>query len=315
MSVRQRPLLASSRRIGLEHAGLARDGGDRDDPRLIPRLRADPETRVLVVRGDAAPVRVGPRSQLRLCAPSAAPDGALWAFLGRIADGTPLLLAALPADAPVPRDLDGPWATLRAVGGELDAVHADALAAGVSLGRWLGDAAFCPACGGDTALTYAGWARTCRRCGREHFPRTDPAMIVAVEDEDHRRLLLGSNVLWGHERFSCFAGFVEAGESAEQAVVRELDEEAGIRVTALAYRGSQAWPYPRSLMLGFRATAATDPAPRADGDEIAEVRWFTRPQIADALRRGDWSADSAGVRLPGTASIARRLIVDWLDDA
>lgn len=309
MPVRDGSLLTAPRRDGLDRRGI-----ERDDPGLVPRLRADAATRVLVVRGDAAPVTAGAQPRVRLCAPNDAPGRAHWAFLGRTPDGGALLLAALPADTALPTTPEGPWAPLRTVAGELDAVHADAFAAGVSLGRWLCDAGFCPACGGTTTLTHSGWARTCRRCGREHFPRSDPAMIVAVEDAAGRRLLLGSNVMWGHDRFSCFAGFVEAGESAEQAVARELHEEAGVDVTRLRYRGSQAWPYPRSIMLGFRATIAADPEPRADGEEIADVRWFTRPQIAEALRQGDWSIDGDGVRLPGTASIARRLIVDWLDE-
>lgn len=135
-------------------------------------------------------------------------------------------------------------------------------------------------------------------------------MIVAVtSSHDPDLLLLGSNALWGLDRFSCFAGFVEAGESLEATVRREVAEECGVEVGAVRYRGSQAWPYPRSLMVGFLATAVDDDAARADGDEIAAVRWFTRAEIAAALRgEGD-------VMLPGTASIAHRLIRDWCEGA
>jgi len=155
-------------------------------------------------------------------------------------------------------------------------------------------------------LADAGWSRRCPSCGRQHFPRTDPAVIVAITSAvDPDILLLGTNALWDANHFSCFAGFVEAGESLESAVRREVAEESGITVATAEYRGSQAWPYPRSLMLGFLATAADDDAARADGDEIAALRWFTRDEIGAGLEgEGD-------VVLPGTASIAHRLIRDW----
>ena len=117
--------------------------------------------------------------------------------------------------------------------------------------------------GAHTCVADAGWSRRCPSCGRQHFPRTDPAVIVAITSAaDPDRLLLGSNALWGANRFSCFAGFVEAGESLEAAVLREVQEEAGVDAVDIRYRGSQAWPYPRSLMLGFLATAADDAAAR-----------------------------------------------------
>jgi NAD+ diphosphatase len=118
-------------------------------------------------------------------------------------------------------------------------------------------------------------------------------------------LLLGSNALWGEDRFSCFAGFVEAGESLEATVAREIHEEAGVRVQGIRYHGSQAWPYPRSLMVGFHATAIDDAEAEADGAEIVQVRWFTRAEIGDALEGRSTFA------LPGTASIARSLIQSW----
>jgi NAD+ diphosphatase len=152
----------------------------------------------------------------------------------------------------------------------------------------------------------AGWSRHCPSCGREHFPRTDPAVIVAITSARHPdRLLLGSNAMWAGTRFSCFAGFVEAGESLEAAVAREVREEAGVEVVDVRYRGSQAWPYPRSLMLGFLATATDDAAAEPDGDEILEVRWFERSEIGAGL------AGESDLLLPGRASIAHRLISDW----
>ncbi len=196
------------------------------------------------------------------------------------------------------------------MGGSLAADDAGAFVEALSLGRWLLEAPHCPACGALTLLTDAGWSRRCPACGRQHFPRTDPAVIVAIESAaDPDRLLLGSNALWGANRFSCFAGFVEAGESLEAAVRREVNEEAGVDAVDIRYRGSQAWPYPRSLMLGFLATAADDAAAEADGEEIVAVRWFTRDEIGAGL------AGEGELLLPGTASIAHRLISDWFEGA
>ncbi len=200
---------------------------------------------------------------------------------------------------------DADWAPLRAAGGDLPAGEAELLTTAVALSGWLRDAAFCPACGALTELRQAGWSRHCPVCGREHFPRTDPAVIVLLTSAEGDRVLLGANAAWGGDRYSCFAGFAEAGESLEDAVAREVNEESGVRLREIVYRGSQAWPYPRSLMLGFRAVVVDEVEALADGEEIVEVRWFTREEIGSALR------GESAVHLPGAASIARRLIEDW----
>ncbi|WP_159498307.1 NAD(+) diphosphatase [Microbacterium sp. 18062] len=287
--------------------GTDRAAAERERPGLLEELRADPSTRVLVVHGDRVPTMDGPR--LRLVAPTEAPDAAAWAFLGR--DGRAgVLTAVLAADEPAPDLGAGVWSAVRRIGGELSVAEAGLAVEALSLGRWLLEAPFCPACGTRTVIAHAGWSRHCPACGREHFPRTDPAVIVAVTSADEpARLLLGSNAAWEAGRYSCFAGFVEAGESLEAAVVREVAEEAGVDVVDVRYRGSQAWPYPRSLMLGFHAAARADEDARADGEEIVEIRWFTRDEIGEAFAgRGD-------VTLPGTASIAYRLIRDWYEGA
>ncbi|WP_258567159.1 NAD(+) diphosphatase [Microbacterium sp. Se5.02b] len=130
---------------------------------------------------------------------------------------------------------------------------------------------------------------------------------MAVESRDGERLLLGANANWGGRMYSCFAGFTEAGESLESTVHREIEEESGVRLSSLRYISSQAWPFPRSLMVGFRAVVDDEDAALADGEEIIDVRWFTRAEIASALEgRGP-------VGLPGPASIARALIVDWYE--
>lgn len=288
----------------LARAGLDRSATDRLAPDLIETARRDPATRVLVVVGDAAPL-ARPDALLWL-APDAVPGGAEWAFLGRDAGGGVRLTAVFAAAEEELLDAPAGWAGLRSVGGALAADDAGAFVEALSLGRWLIDSPHCPFCGALTMLIDAGWSRRCPSCGRQHFPRTDPAVIVAITSaDDPDALLLGSNALWGPERFSCFAGFVEAGESLEAAVRREVAEECGVDVAEATYRGSQAWPYPRSLMLGFLARARDDAAARADGEEIAAVRWFRRDEIGAALAgRGD-------VVLPGSASIAHQLISDW----
>ena len=319
----------ADRRPALAGPGLDRSADERSEEGLLDRLRADAATRVLVVRGDAVPLaadsdadqdggssgwgdtgRPAQHPSLQLVSPGEVPDSGEWAFLGRDTEGVPLLSATFAHDSSVSVAAPGGWGSLRTIGGALASSEADTFVEALSLGRWLLDAPFCPACGTRTEIRNAGWSRHCPHCGREHFPRTDPAVIVAVTSaQDADLLLLGSNAAWGADRFSCFAGFAEAGESLESTVLREVHEEAGVEVGDLRYRGSQAWPYPRSLMVGFHATAIDDAAARADGDEIAEVRWFTRDEIGAAL------AGQGDLLLPGRASIAHRLIADWQSGA
>lgn len=288
----------------LAGAGVDRAGDERAVPGLIDRARIAPDTRVLVLAGDRAPL--AEPAALHWVDPATVGDGAEWAFLGRDPNGAALLAAIFDAADDAPFPAPGGWGGLRAVGGELSPHDAAAFVEALSLGRWLLEAPYCPACGALTMTVDAGWSRRCPSCGRQHFPRTDPAVIVAITSaDDPDALLLGSNALWGENRFSCFAGFVEAGESLEAAVSREVREESGVEVTDVRYRGSQAWPYPRSLMLGFLATALDDSSARADGEEIAAVRWFTRDEIGAGL------AGDGDLTLPGRASIAHRLISDW----
>ncbi|WP_349427131.1 NAD(+) diphosphatase [Microbacterium sp. LWS13-1.2] len=288
----------------LARPGLDRAAEERLAPGLIDALKTDAATRVLVIAGDSAPLAAPDALLWR--APAEVPEDAEWAFLGRHHDGGALLAAVFPTQDDELFSAPAGWAGLRSAGAALSAAEAGAFVEALSLGRWLLDAPFCPACGHRTVLGDAGWSRRCPNCGRQHFPRTDPAVIVAITSaDDPDLLLLGSNALWGADRFSCFAGFVEAGESLEGAVRREVAEESGVQVGVVTYRGSQAWPYPRSLMVGFLAAALDDGAAEADGDEIAAVRWFTRDEIGRAL------AGEGDVVLPGPASIAHRLIADW----
>ncbi|MCK8466512.1 NAD(+) diphosphatase [Microbacterium sp. KSW4-16] len=290
----------TSQRPSLDRAAELRDEAD-----VLERLREDPATRVIVVREG----RVRVVDSTLLWVPPSAVVEATWALLGRDSDGAVVLLAAAPPETDsLDAAPDEIWLGLRDLGGRIDDEESELLIGAIALAGWLRDAPFCPTCGGGTELRQAGWSRRCLVCAREHFPRTDPAVIVAVESRDGERLLLGANANWGGRMYSCFAGFTEAGESLESTVHREIEEESGVRLSSLRYVSSQAWPFPRSLMVGFRAVVDEESAALADGEEIIDVRWFSRAEIGSAL------AGRGPVGLPGPASIARALIVDWYEE-
>ncbi|WP_261576183.1 NAD(+) diphosphatase [Frankia gtarii] len=211
------------------------------------------------------------------------------------------------------------WLNLFSAGAELGERDAALLAAAVALLNWHGRALFCARDGSPTRQANAGWARICEAQHHEEYPRTDPAVICLVHDGADR-MLLGRHRAWPAGRFSVLAGFVEAGESLEACVAREIGEEVGLDVTDIRYLGSQGWPFPRSLMVGFHAVA--DPAQplRLDETEISEALWITRDEVREALARGDdWASPSADppatatppIRLPGRMSIARTMIESW----
>lgn len=178
--------------------------------------------------------------------------------------------------------------------------------AAVALVNWHRTSPHCGLCGALTVVRSAGLVRHCPACGRDRFPRSDPAIIVAILDADDR-LLLGHQVVWPAGRVSILAGFVSAGESLEQAVHREVWEESALMLSAVRYVGSQPWPFPRSLMVGFVARAVGTRI-EVDGVEIEHARWFTPQQLAAAEASGE-------VGLPGSASIAQRLITSWREGA
>ncbi len=164
----------------------------------------------------------------------------------------------------------------------------------------------CGVCGGVVAFDRGGFVGHCAQCGNDHYPRVDPAVIVAVSDGE--RLLPGRQPGWPPRRWSVLAGFVEPGEAPEQTVVREVHEETRVRVQSCRYPGGQPLPFPGALMLGFEALAHADD-PRVDG-ELEEARWFTREEIGlPALRRDGSEPD--GILLAPPISIARALIEHW----
>jgi NAD+ diphosphatase len=198
-------------------------------------------------------------------------------------------------------------ADLRTCGAALDALGAGLLTTAVAVLNWHDAARFCGRDGSPTHPAAAGWSRVCDTCGHEDYPRTDPAVICLVSDGADR-VLLARQPVWPEGRFSVLAGFVEAGESLEACVAREVHEEVGVPVRDVSYLGSQAWPFPRSLMVGFSAVADADvPLRPADG-EIAEATWVTRDELRAALAAGDWGAADTALKLPGTVSIARSML-------
>jgi NAD+ diphosphatase len=231
--------------------------------------------------------------------------GGPWAFLGLL-DGAPVFAVdASASDDPLPllpAEI-GRFTDLRAVAGLLPGGEAAVLAHARALMHWRTRHGFCGVCGSACMAQSAGHVMRCTdpACAAQHFPRTDPAVIMLVTRGD--RALLGHARRFPGNMYSTLAGFVEPGESLEEAVAREVFEEAGVRVESVEYHSSQPWPFPASIMLGFYATAL-DETIVLDRDEIEDARWFTRAEIRDP--------DAHGFAVPRGDSIARRLIEDWV---
>lgn len=280
-----------------------RDAERRLDAGLWDALDAEPHTRVLLAKRGALAM-VGQRVFWAL--PEQAPAGER-CYLGTavqldgIEAGQRIELRLLADDAELDADLQAAgaeWQSLRALVRALGAEQLELAATAIALANWRSSHRHCPRCGGPLGSAQAGWALNCSDCGNQVFPRTDPAVIVRVVD-DAGRILLGSNAAWEHNRYSLLAGFVEPGESLEQAVLREVFEESGVEVAEPRYLDSQAWPFPLSLMLGFEARALSEQL-RPDGEEIVDLRWFDREQIL-----------GTDIILPGPGSLARRIVEDW----
>ena len=296
--------------LPLAKTPIDRDYLRRQEPKLFDELWADPNTRVLVLHEGKALLRLQDSKPVGLLYKTVedVPSAQVRAYLGKAAvDGAmgAVVLAVLADNAAnqiEPNEAN--WHQLRRTGsglGELDAaVYAQALA----LANWHETHQHCAHCGSLTIVEQGGWVRRCMKDGKELFPRTDPAIIVSVIDANDR-ILLGSQGAWEANRWSVLAGFVEPGESLTQAVVREVFEEAGVIVVEPEYLGSQAWPYPFSLMVGFTARVAADydlASTVPDGIEIEKLRWFSREELA---------AEASELFLPGRVSIARALVEHW----
>jgi NAD+ diphosphatase len=290
---------------------LDRASERRDDSGFIAKLLGDSGTRVLALRdlrpftrGTADPALdwqpVGPwRGQID--------RGADLIFLG-LGDGC-AHFAIDAAGADVPFDVDTESIDVRALAPTLAPAEAAILAEARSLLDWHARHRFCAQCGSPTRMTSAGWKRICPACRASHFPRTDPVVIMlAVHGE---RALLGRNRRRAGARFSCLAGFVEPGETLEEAVRREVREEAGIRCGRVRYLATQPWPFPSSLMIGFLAEALTEEI-SVDPEELAEARWFSRDEIRDMVARAAAGADDlARPSLPAPIAIAHHICRRW----
>jgi NAD+ diphosphatase len=279
-------------RVAHDRTHLARSLPDPTGGRAVRVLTVDARRTVPVAEGRTGPELVWDE-QPEL------PAGAV--YLGE-ADGIPyaavrgersLTVNGRPVDA---------WSGLREVGADLADLDAGLLVQAIGILEWHDRNRFSPLTGNATTIERAGWVQRDPDTGTEIFPRTDPAVIMLVHDGADR-VVLGRQAVWPPGRFSILAGFVEPGESAEAAVAREVAEEVGLQVTDIRYVGSQPWPFPQSLMLGFVARVDGADAIVPDPTEIEEARWFTR----DELRAGAGPAV-----LPPTVSIARHILDRWV---
>ena len=292
-------------RLALSRETVDRVTELRSDTAWLERAWADPGTRVLVVRDGRALARQdGDEVELLFVPPELAPEGTRF-LLGTDDDGTAYFGVSGPGgDAAIRSEYEGfEPVGLRQVGALLSDRDAGLFTHAVALANWHESHTHCPRCGTPTVPAPAGHLTRCPNDGTEHFPRVDPAVIMLVTDPEDR-CLLARNATWPQRRMSVLAGFVDPGESAEHAVAREVHEETAIDVGQVEYLGSQPWPMPRSLMLGFRAVAAGGQDIRVDEEEIAEAVWFTRPGLRAALDAGE-------LAIAPTSSIARRLIEFW----
>ena len=281
--------------------GLDRMGPRRTDDAWLAERRADPATRVVVatsdgvlVDGDWTPATVG-IGEL--------PDGLDLILLGVDGGGAAVFAADPGPERAAALRPDASLVGLRDVAAMSALADANLLAHATGLLNWHRRHRFCSNCGHATDVVEAGYVRACPNCGVQHHPRTDPVVITLIHDGD--RVLLGRNANWPENRYSALAGFVEPGESLEEAVVREVGEEAGITVSDVRYVSSQPWPFPASLMLGFEAAYAGG-EPHPHDNELQAVRWMSR----DELRRA--AAGEGNVHVPPPLAIARRLIDGWL---
>lgn len=285
--------------IGFTGGTLDRADRERDDPEALATALADPRARLLRLR--ALEPEVDADGRMVWDALDTLPADVTPLFLGYDA-GVPRFVAALDAEgSPVSRspNLMGALAAM-------PAADAGTYAAARSLTDWHRRHRFCANCGSQTELFRAGWARRCPACAAQHFPRTDPVVIMLAEHDG--RVLLGRQASWAPGRYSALAGFVEVGESLEEAVRREVLEEAGVPVGAVRYVASQPWPFPSQLMLACIGEAL-DERITLDTHELEDAFWATRDEVAGALAR----TEGARFDAPPDYAIAYSLLAHWLD--
>jgi len=289
--------------LPLAEVALDRDYLSRTREKLFEELWLNSQTKVLVMFDQQVLLADG--SALKYLEPSQVSLEGNPVYLGKtLTDDAPVVMLIIESDAALTLEPDETrWHHLRKSGIGLSSTDAAIFTQALALANWHSLHAFCSSCGESTSILQAGWVRRCDSENRELFPRTDPAIIVGVID-DQDRILLGSQGIWKENQYSILAGFVEPGESLEAAVIREMFEEAGIVVSDPQFVGSQAWPFPYSLMLGYLAKFSGGEA-IPDGEEIVKLRWFSKQELKD-------EADS--LLLPGKLSIARSIIEHWLGE-
>jgi NAD+ diphosphatase len=308
--------LGTRPRLAYTDNALDRAAELRPDSAVTAALAADPRARTLVIAGDLVCLHKGepfndPAFTLaQTAALVSGPDQMRErVFLGRNGDAA-LFAVAIDNDAAtaLKSRSDLVVADLRSIatGGLVGPEHLSALAQAKSLLGWHGRHRFCSNCGAPTRLVQAGWRRDCAACGAEHFPRTDPVVIMLAIDAE--RCLLGRQSRFAKGMWSCLAGFVEPGEAIEDAVRRETLEEAGIVCGRVAYFASQPWPFPMSLMIGFHAQALTTEL-KVDHSELEDARWFARDEVAAMILRRH--PDSLTATHP--FAIAHHIIRAWLE--
>jgi NAD+ diphosphatase len=293
---------------------LSRIGADRAD-----QVRTDVEA-ATAGWADAALLRLDSRNQVvvvggrvmlgraKTLAGKPPPDAV---FLGSIEDGRHVWAVRGSLEAPEDPDVDAEVVDLRRAGQLFDDISAQLVSSASALLNWHESARFSAVDGSPTKSVRAGWSRVSLVTGHEEFPRIDPAVICLVHDGGDRAVL-ARQAVWPERMFSLLAGFVEAGESFESSVAREIREEIGLAVHDVRYLGSQPWPFPRSLMVGFHAVGDPVQDFSFNDGEIAEAAWFTRDEVRAALGVGDWSSTSESkLLLPGSVSIARVIIESW----
>lgn len=228
-------------------------------------------------------------------------------YLGKYGEKSYLALRVEAPDQAPSQQLEENWpchfAPLRAVAGMLEPYQGELAAAAVALATWDKNTKFCERCGASLEIACAGWEKRCTACAHITYPRTDPAIIVAITD-DAERLLLIHGATWQPGRYSVVAGFVEAGESLEAAVVREALEETGIKISQASYCSSQPWPFPRSLMFAFTARAGGQQEPKADMQEVGHAFWVSREEFTQLVLEGK-------AIVPGRASSGHALVRAW----
>jgi NAD+ diphosphatase len=294
---------------------LSRTGADRAD-----RVRTDIEA-ATAGWAEAALLRLDSRNQVLVAngrvvlgraktwASEPPPDAV---FLGSVEDGRHVWAVRCPLEAPEDPDVEAKVVDLRRAGQLFDDISAQLVSSAAALLNWHDSARFSAVDGSPTKPIRAGWSRVNPVTGQEEFPRIDPAVICLIHD-DGDRAVLARQTVWPDRLFSLLAGFVEAGESFESCVAREVREEIGLTVRDVRYLGSQPWPFPRSLMVGFHAVGDPGQGFCFNDGEIAEAAWFTRDEVRAALAVGDWSsASESKLLLPGPASIARVIIESWV---